>query len=172
MRARCAGLPLMVTLPVVGEVRSPISRRSVDLPQPDGPMSETNSPSRIEKSMSSRAWVRPAAVSKTLLTPLISTTALPRASPGPCCTSAVMPASPDGGVGTGTKREELQEPDGDEERQAQERRGEHRRPQLLGPGDVLLVEVEDRAAQAELAAAGVPLPHDRPDDARRRRDLQ
>ena len=38
------GLAVDVTVPAVGSTRSPITRRSVDLPQPDGPISETNSP--------------------------------------------------------------------------------------------------------------------------------
>ena len=52
-----------------------------------------------------------------------------------------------------------------------ERRHEDRRPQLLGPGDVLLVEVDDRAPQPVLDAAGT-LADDRADDARGRRDLE
>src|SRR6185369_3104114 len=141
-----------------------MSRSSVDLPQPDGPMSETNSPGAIERLMSSRAVVRPPAVSKTLLTPEIATTLVP----GCPLTSA----SPEGRVRPAAKREQLQQPDGDEEGQAEQRGGDHRRPELLRTGDVLLVEVEDRAPESELAAARVPLPHDRPDDARGGRDLE
>src|SRR6476619_1904471 len=55
MRACSAGLPLTVTVPAVGRRRSPMSRSSVDLPQPDGPMSETNSPCRMSRSMPRRA---------------------------------------------------------------------------------------------------------------------
>ena len=39
--------------------RSAISRSSVDLPQPDGPMSETNSPAATVRSMSSSAVTSP-----------------------------------------------------------------------------------------------------------------
>ena len=51
-RPACAGLPLIVIVPAVGSIRSPITRRSVDLPQPEGPISEMNSPASISRSMS------------------------------------------------------------------------------------------------------------------------
>ena len=41
---------------VVGGVRSVTSRRSVDLPEPDGPISETNSPRAMARSTRSSAW--------------------------------------------------------------------------------------------------------------------
>ena len=44
-------------------------RRSVLLPQPDGPMSETNSPGAMDRSMSSSAVIGPDWVSKTWPTP-------------------------------------------------------------------------------------------------------
>src|SRR4051794_34106893 len=50
-RAPGAGLPLTSTVPSVGGVRSPITRSSVDFPQPDGPTKETNSPGWISRSM-------------------------------------------------------------------------------------------------------------------------
>jgi hypothetical protein len=43
-RACRAVLPKTLTVPAVGASRSAMSRRSVLLPHPDGPMSETNSP--------------------------------------------------------------------------------------------------------------------------------
>ena len=48
---------------------------------------------------------------------------------------------------------------------------EDRRPQLLGAGDVLLVEVDDRPAEA-VGDAARPLADDRPDDRRGRGDLE
>ena len=43
----------------VGWTRSPMTRSSVDLPQPDGPMSETNSPGAMSRSIPWSATVRP-----------------------------------------------------------------------------------------------------------------
>jgi hypothetical protein len=37
-------LPSMVTVPAVGSIRPAMISRSVDLPQPDGPTTEKNSP--------------------------------------------------------------------------------------------------------------------------------
>lgn len=45
MRAWRAVLPKTRMSPADGSSRSAMSRSSVDLPQPDGPMSDTNSPS-------------------------------------------------------------------------------------------------------------------------------
>ena len=58
-----------------------------------------------------------------------------------------------------------------EEHDAEQRGGEDRRPELLRAGDVVLVEVDDHAAQARLDAARA-LADDRADDARGRRDLE
>ena len=49
--------------PRVGWIRSPITRSSVDLPQPDGPISETNSPGCDSRSMSCSAVTFPAGTS-------------------------------------------------------------------------------------------------------------
>ena len=46
-----------VPLAEVGESSMPITFRSVDLPQPDGPMIATNSPSATSRKMPSRAVV-------------------------------------------------------------------------------------------------------------------
>jgi len=54
-------LPLIVTVPAEGSTRSPITRRSVDLPHPDGPISETNSPGSSARSMSWSAVTFPRA---------------------------------------------------------------------------------------------------------------
>src|SRR4051812_3036453 len=46
-----------MTSPTVGSIRSAMTRRSVLLAQPDGPISEMNSPLAIERSMPWRAVV-------------------------------------------------------------------------------------------------------------------
>src|SRR3954454_11526145 len=72
MRACRAGFPLTVTVPDVGWIRSPITRSSVDLPQPDGPISETNSPGRRSRSMSCSAVTLP--LRNVFVRPAIETT--------------------------------------------------------------------------------------------------
>ena len=52
-----------------------MSRSSVDLPQPDGPMSETNSPARTDRSTPSRAVTVPGPLPKILVTFETSTAA-------------------------------------------------------------------------------------------------
>src|SRR5256886_5649557 len=55
---RSALLPLTSTVPAVGVVRSPMIRRRVDFPQPDGPISETNSPGSTSRSIPCSAVTR------------------------------------------------------------------------------------------------------------------
>ncbi len=55
MRARRAGLPKISSVPLEAWSRSAIRRSSVDLPHPDGPMSETNSPAPTSSSTPARA---------------------------------------------------------------------------------------------------------------------
>src|SRR5262245_25756431 len=98
-------------------------------------MSETNSPGAIARSTFSSAVVRPPAASKVLLPPATSTTRAPACS--------VMRSASCGGARPAPEHDELRDPHRGEERQAQQCRGEHRRPQLLGASDVLLVEVQD-----------------------------
>src|SRR3954469_19943303 len=64
MRASSGVVPLTVILPAVGRSRSAITRSSVVLPQPDGPIRETKSPSLMSRSMSSSATTGPSAVAK------------------------------------------------------------------------------------------------------------
>src|SRR5438105_7020623 len=78
MRACRAGLPLTLAAPAVGWIRSPMIRSSVDLPHPDGPISDTNSPGSISRSMPCTAVVSP----KRFVTPLISTTLMAEAPDG------------------------------------------------------------------------------------------
>src|SRR5439155_18280957 len=85
-RACGAGFPFTRTVPAVGRITSPMIRSSVDLPQPDGPISETNSRSPIASSIPSRAVVPP---SNVLPTSLISTTLMP--SPPDYATKPVRP---------------------------------------------------------------------------------
>ena len=58
-RACGARLAVDRTVPADGSTRSPITRSSVDLPQPDGPISETNSPASTWRSMSCSAVTFP-----------------------------------------------------------------------------------------------------------------
>ena len=77
-----AGLPLTMTSPVVGSMRLAMSRSSVDLPQPDGPISDTNSPGATVRSMSTSAstWFGRARV-EDLADASSTTTALASAPP-------------------------------------------------------------------------------------------
>src|SRR5215216_1121351 len=109
-----------------------MSRSRVDLPQPEGPISDTNSPGAIARLMSSSAIVRPPELSNVLPTPLTETTAAE-----PC---SLISASPDRRIGPAAQRIQLQQPDREEEGEPQQGRREDRRPELLGPGRVLLVE--------------------------------
>ena len=63
--------------PRVGAIRSPIRRSIVDLPQPDGPISETNSPASIWRSIPCSAVTLP--FGNVFVRPLISTTLMRRA---------------------------------------------------------------------------------------------
>jgi len=53
---RVTSAPPIRTVPAVTSSRPAIIRRSVDLPQPDGPTRTTNSPSAISMLTSSTAW--------------------------------------------------------------------------------------------------------------------
>ncbi len=55
-------------------------RSRVDLPQPDGPMSETNSPAATVRSMSSSALTSPVLVANLLPTPRTTTASVGVAS--------------------------------------------------------------------------------------------
>ena len=87
--------------PLVGFSRSATARRSVVLPQPDGPMKETNSPRLILRLTLLSACTGPSAVSKLSESPLISiaasgASALPPSSGlslGAAATSIVGPFS-------------------------------------------------------------------------------
>src|SRR6476659_2235854 len=159
-----------MTSPRVGPVRSPMIRSSVDLPQPDGPISETNSPWAMSSEMPSSAVVAgwsPRA--NTLSTPARWTTGW-----------SVMRAGLLGrrvGWSGGLRRaavaedEPLGGDDQQEEQNPDEGRAADRRPELLGTGDVVLVEGDDQPAEA-LGDPARALADDLPDDPRRRRDLQ
>ena len=68
-------MPLTRMAPLVGVSRSATARRSVVLPQPDGPMKETNSPRATFRLMLLSASTGPSLVSKRSDRPLISITA-------------------------------------------------------------------------------------------------
>src|SRR5262245_44202259 len=86
-------MPLTVAVPPVGCSRSATIRMSVVLPQPDGPISETNSPAPTFRLMSVSAWTGASAVWKVRLRSRISMTVSP-ATEAPKSDPAVeMPAS-------------------------------------------------------------------------------
>ena len=89
MRACRAVLPKTRMSPAVGSSRSAMSRSSVDLPHPDGPMSETNSPSCTVSSMPvSAVTVAPFAPVKIRSTPRTTTASVASAAgvgPGVGC---------------------------------------------------------------------------------------
>jgi hypothetical protein len=64
-RGPATGSPATVTAPYVGGSSPAISRRSVDLPHPDRPISVTNSFCRTCRSIASSAWTWPPRPSKT-----------------------------------------------------------------------------------------------------------
>ncbi|BDZ64380.1 hypothetical protein GCM10025877_13180 [Agromyces mangrovi Wang et al. 2018] len=75
-RACAAEVPFTSTVPALGSSRSAMRRMSVDLPQPDGPMRETNSPAATSRSMPWRACTTPDRVSNVLSTPVTRTAAV------------------------------------------------------------------------------------------------
>src|SRR4029077_2389754 len=147
-----------------------MSRRSVDLPHPDGPISETNAPFGISRSICCNAGVLSAPAPKTLSTARTRTTESGmrrrawRARRG-------RSRSCFGGRGAPSKEDDLGRPDEREEADAHDRGHDDRCPQLRWTRDVELVEVEDRPAQSVADARG-QLADDRADDARGRRDLE
>src|SRR5581483_4483771 len=68
-----SGMPRYKISPTLGGTKPVIMRSSVDLPQPDGPNSATNSPSRISKLIFSTARIWRCPLPKNLPTPLSST---------------------------------------------------------------------------------------------------
>ena len=144
-----------------------MSRSRVDLPQPDGPMSETNSPWRMVRSTDSSAVTAASPVPNTLPTPVASTTGARgdrRRRPGPPSHSSPSTGRYRPRVSSRSAR--LTMPDEDE---ADERAHDDRRPQPLRPGRVVLVVVDDRAAETGGDARRL-LPDDRADDRRGGRD--
>ena len=134
MRACRAGLPLTVTVPAVGSIRSPITRSSVDLPQPDGPISETNSPGRdLQVDVLERGDIAPRERLRDALDRDDRRRSLRRLRRAP-------------------HDELLGDHDDEEEDDPEQRRDDVRRPQLLRLERVVLVEVDDRAAEAGLEA--------------------
>src|SRR5688572_19481274 len=67
-------MPLTLIVPDVGCSRSAMTRRNVVLPQPEGPMKETNSPLAISRLTSVRATTSPSRVEKVRPSPLAETT--------------------------------------------------------------------------------------------------
>src|SRR5665213_475433 len=67
-------MPLTCIVPAVGCSRSAITRKNVVLPQPDGPMNETNSPLLISSVTSESALTGPSLVVKVRESPCAETT--------------------------------------------------------------------------------------------------
>src|SRR3954447_1983428 len=147
-----------MAVPDVGWIRSPMIRSSVDLPQPDGPISETNSPGSISRSISCSAVVS----SKRFVTSLIATTVMAvcpddrrvdRSVPTAARAEPVRPERDDASVVSrevlrrAPHRELLGEEDDEEERDA-ERGGDHvRRPEPGRLRRVVLAVVDDLPAE-------------------------
>src|SRR5688500_10219559 len=158
IRAACAGLPLTSTLPAVGAVGSPMSRRSVLLPHPDGPMRLTNSPRPMVRSIPESAVVTawPAALNS-LSSAETRTTGASESVIGPSSRHFGDGAAP-------AERDQLRHADEAEEDDAEHGAREDGRPQLLRSADVLVVEVDDGPAQPVADLSGA-LAHDRSHDA-------
>ncbi len=89
-RACSADLPLTSQVPDEGAMRLPTTRSSVDLPQPEGPMSEMNSRWPTSRSMPVSATVGSLPLTgKTFSTPLSRT-----AGSVVCCMSLTLPSVP------------------------------------------------------------------------------
>src|SRR4029079_12352890 len=159
-----------MTSPRVGPVRSPMIRSSVDLPQPDGPISETNSPWAMSSEMPSSAVVAGWA-------PRANTwSTLERRTTGWSVMRAGLLVRRLGGSAglwpaAVAKDVPLDGDDQQEEENPEQGGAADRRPELLRAGDVVLVERDDQPAQA-FGDPARPLADDRPDDPRRRGDLQ
>ena len=139
-----------------------MTRSRVDLPQPDGPMSETNSPRRIvEVDALEGGRDRPVRRGEDLVDA--------RRCGRPDGAPASSPSSRRAARGRPRSATQLQQR-GSITKNAMPSSAddEDRRPQLLRAGDVVLVEVDDRAAEAVRDAAR-SLADDRPDDATRSR---
>src|SRR3979411_3017294 len=67
------GLPHISASPEEGCSKPAMMRRRVDLPQPDAPIRQTNSPLAIERLAAERAWIVWSCSWKTFETRLIST---------------------------------------------------------------------------------------------------
>src|SRR5690348_4673121 len=70
-------MPLTLIVPEVGFSKSAMTRRNVVLPQPDGPMKETNSPLATSRLISASALTGPSLVSKVRLSRRAETTVAP-----------------------------------------------------------------------------------------------
>src|SRR5688500_15637784 len=158
MRAACAGLPLTSTVPVVGAVRSPMSRRSVLLPHPDGPMRLTNSPRPMVRSIPESAVV-------TALPPASNCLSSAETRTTGASDSVIGPSSGHFGNGAAAAQgNQLRQADEAEEDDAEHGARDDGGPQLLRSADVLVVEVDDRPAQPVADLSGA-LAHDRSHDA-------
>src|SRR2546423_10270433 len=109
-----------------------MSRRRVDLPHPEGPISETNAPLGISRSIRCNAGVLSSPAPKTLSTPRTRTTESVM-----CLMTRRAPAGRQPRPPAPARRS-----------RSHDRSHDDRGPQLRRTGHVELVEVEDRATQA------------------------
>src|SRR5215813_9687874 len=65
------GLPWTVTSPLVGSSKPATMRSKVDLPHPDAPIRQTNSPHAMVRSTRASASISPSPTGKRLVTPRI-----------------------------------------------------------------------------------------------------
>src|SRR5215212_3156926 len=141
-----------------------MSRSSVDLPQPDGPISETNSHSPIVRSMPSSAWTPPLSVPNVLSTPATRTTGRTWSAAGACSATGRRAVS----VSREKRFDEANEPD---EAEAEDRADDDRCPQAFRPRRVVLVVVEQRAPES-IGDPRRELADERADDRRRGGDAE
>src|SRR4051812_19280645 len=182
MRAWRAGFLFTTTVPSVGWIRSPTIRSNVDFPQPDGPISDTNSRSPISRSIPCSATVCP----NRRETPSSCTTLTAESPDGRRIDRSVQtaaraePARPDADSASAVSYEVLRRPPHDEllgeqddEEEGDPERGSYHvgRPQTPRLRRVVLAEVDDLGAEA-VRDRRRKLPDQRADDACGGGDLQ
>src|SRR5262245_43234817 len=86
-------MPFTVMVPALDCSRSAMTLRSVVLPQPEGPMSETKSPSFTVRLTSESAKTGPSAVAKVRLSPRASITAAAAIQPPQVLVLSRLPVS-------------------------------------------------------------------------------
>ena len=162
-RAWAAGLPLTRTSPVVGSMRLAISRSSVDLPHPDGPIRLTNSPGATARSTSTSASTCRVVPGLNTLPAFVTSTAF-----GPATSLMRMLLAP---AAVRVARGDLERRHDADHRQAEHRRAEQGGVHLGRVAGRLPGVLDDQPADAA-AQAGRDLGDDDADHRRRRGQLQ